>query len=100
MTVKEEKKQGGEVSKPKMQVENPFQGLVWRLLMVNTLSCGLEACMAAGTVYIPPLLLQAGMEERYMTMVLGKWMDHSLWFSMESRPPIEQDTEPQSLPMV
>ncbi|TMS19137.1 Solute carrier family 45 member 3 [Larimichthys crocea] len=39
--------------------------------MVNTLSCGLEACMAAGTVYIPPLLLQAGMEERYMTMVLA-----------------------------
>uniref|UniRef100_A0A4W5NTM0 Solute carrier family 45 member 3 n=1 Tax=Hucho hucho TaxID=62062 RepID=A0A4W5NTM0_9TELE len=27
--------------------------------------------MAAGTFYIPPLLLQAGMEERYMTMVLG-----------------------------
>ncbi|KAG8007404.1 Solute carrier family 45 member 3 [Nibea albiflora] len=54
-----------------MQVENPPQGLVWRLLMVNALSCGLEACMAAGTVYIPPLLLQAGMEERYMTMVLA-----------------------------
>ncbi|XP_040888933.1 solute carrier family 45 member 3 [Toxotes jaculatrix] len=54
-----------------MQVENPLQGLVWKLLLVNTLSCGLEVCMAAGTVYIPPLLLQAGMEERYMTMVLA-----------------------------
>uniref|UniRef100_A0A3B4FBL9 Solute carrier family 45 member 3 n=1 Tax=Pundamilia nyererei TaxID=303518 RepID=A0A3B4FBL9_9CICH len=41
------------------------------LLLVNTLSCGLEVCMAAGTVYIPPLLLQAGMEERYMTMMLA-----------------------------
>uniref|UniRef100_A0A668AKF7 Solute carrier family 45 member 3 n=1 Tax=Myripristis murdjan TaxID=586833 RepID=A0A668AKF7_9TELE len=41
------------------------------LLLVNVLTCGLEVCMAAGTVYIPPLLLQAGMEERYMTMVLA-----------------------------
>ncbi|GLD61359.1 solute carrier family 45 member 3-like protein [Lates japonicus] len=54
-----------------MQVENPLQGLVWKLLLVNTLSCGLEVCIAAGTVYVPPLLLQAGMEERYMTMVLA-----------------------------
>uniref|UniRef100_A0A4W6FJ97 Solute carrier family 45 member 3 n=1 Tax=Lates calcarifer TaxID=8187 RepID=A0A4W6FJ97_LATCA len=52
-------------------VENPLQGLVWKLLLVNTLSCGLEVCIAAGTVYVPPLLLQAGMEERYMTMVLA-----------------------------
>ncbi|XP_067444716.1 solute carrier family 45 member 3 [Thunnus thynnus] len=54
-----------------MQMENQLKGLVWKLLLVNTLSCGLEVCMAAGTVYIPPLLLQAGMEERYMTMVLA-----------------------------
>ncbi|XP_051272441.1 solute carrier family 45 member 3 [Dicentrarchus labrax] len=52
-------------------MENPSQARVWKLLMVNALSCGVEACMAAGTVYIPPLLLQAGMEERYMTMVLA-----------------------------
>lgn len=65
------------MKKPKMQAEKSSPGLVWRLLMVNTLSCGLEACMAAGTVYIPPLLLQAGMEERYMTMVLGKWINHA-----------------------
>lgn len=43
-----------------------------KLLLVNALSCGLEACLAAVTVYVPPLLLQAGMEERYMTMVLGE----------------------------
>ncbi|KAI1890671.1 hypothetical protein AGOR_G00156050 [Albula goreensis] len=42
-----------------------------RLLLVNTLSCGLEICMATGTIYIPPLLLEAGVEERFMTMVLG-----------------------------
>lgn len=65
-----------------MQVENQLQGLVWKLLLVNTLSCGLEVCMAAGTVYIPPLLLQAGMEERYMTMVLGEWMNHTHWVAM------------------
>ncbi|XP_024282980.1 solute carrier family 45 member 3 [Oncorhynchus tshawytscha] len=48
-----------------------MQGRVCQLLLVNALTCGLEVCMAAGTFYIPPLLLQAGMEERYMTMVLG-----------------------------
>lgn len=55
-----------------MQVQNPLQGLVWKVLVVNTLSCGLEACIAAGTVYIAPLLLEAGMEKHYMSMVLGK----------------------------
>ncbi|KAM7423318.1 hypothetical protein PAMA_011057 [Pampus argenteus] len=54
-----------------MQVENDVRGLVWKLLLVNTLSCGLEVSMAAGTVYVPSLLLQGGMEERYMTMVLA-----------------------------
>ncbi|XP_031681012.1 solute carrier family 45 member 3-like [Oncorhynchus kisutch] len=48
-----------------------MQGRMCQLLLVNALTCGLEVCMAAGTFYIPPLLLQAGMEERYMTMVLG-----------------------------
>lgn len=28
--------------------------------------------MAAGITYVPPLLLEAGVEERYMTMVLGE----------------------------
>lgn len=55
-----------------MQGQNPLQGLVWKMLVVNTVSCGLEACIAAGTVYIAPLLLEAGMEKRYMSMVLGK----------------------------
>ncbi|KAM7402717.1 hypothetical protein PAMP_017931 [Pampus punctatissimus] len=54
-----------------MQVENDLRGVVWKLLLVNTLSCGLEVSMAAGTVYVPSLLLQGGMEERYMTMVLA-----------------------------
>ena len=60
-----------------MQVENSMQGLVWEVLLVTTLSCGLEVCMATGTVFIPSLLLQAGMEERYMTMVLGEWINHT-----------------------
>lgn len=28
--------------------------------------------MAAGITYVPPLLLEAGIEEKYMTMVLGR----------------------------
>lgn len=49
----------------------------WRLVLLNSLTCGLEICAAAGITYVPPLLLEAGMEERYMTMVLGKdWLGH------------------------
>lgn len=44
----------------------------WRLVLLNSLTCGLEICAAAGITYVPPLLLEAGMEERYMTMVLGQ----------------------------
>lgn len=44
----------------------------WRLVLLNLLTCGLEICVAAGITYVPPLLLEAGVEERYMTMVLGK----------------------------
>ncbi|XP_031730209.1 solute carrier family 45 member 3 [Anarrhichthys ocellatus] len=43
----------------------------WRLVLLNSLACGLEICVAAGITYVPPLLLEAGVEERYMTMVLG-----------------------------
>ncbi|KAM4612755.1 LOW QUALITY PROTEIN: solute carrier family 45 member 3 [Polymixia lowei] len=43
-----------------------MQGLTWRLLVVNGLTCGLEV----GTIYVPALLLQAGMEERYVTMMV------------------------------
>lgn len=59
------------MNKPKIQVETVSRGLVWKLLLVNILSCGLEACLAAGTVYIPPMLLEAGMKESFMTMVLA-----------------------------
>ncbi|XP_068615600.1 solute carrier family 45 member 3-like [Brachionichthys hirsutus] len=54
-----------------MRLENPLGGQVWRLILVNMPTCGLEACLAAGTVYIPPLLLQAGLEEHTMTMALA-----------------------------
>ncbi|CAL8360242.1 unnamed protein product [Lota lota] len=43
----------------------------WRLVLLNALTCGLEICLAAGITYVPPLLLEAGVQERYMTMVLG-----------------------------
>ncbi|GAA6090830.1 solute carrier family 45 member 3 [Tachysurus ichikawai] len=47
----------------------------WRaqchLVLLNLLSCGLEICVAAGITYVPPLLLEAGIEEKFMTMVLG-----------------------------
>ncbi|XP_062317933.1 solute carrier family 45 member 3 isoform X2 [Osmerus eperlanus] len=48
-----------------------MQGCVCQLLLVNALAYGLEMCMAAGTICIPPLLLHVGVEESYMTMVLG-----------------------------
>ncbi|KAM4748775.1 solute carrier family 45 member 3-like [Rhinophrynus dorsalis] len=43
----------------------------WHLVLLNFLTCGLEICVAAGITYVPPLLLEAGVEEQYMTMVLG-----------------------------
>lgn len=43
----------------------------WHLVLLNSLTCGLEICVAAATTYVPPILLEAGVEERYMTMVLG-----------------------------
>ncbi|KAM8973693.1 solute carrier family 45 member 3-like [Pelodytes ibericus] len=45
--------------------------LQWHLIFLNFLTCGLEICVAAGITYVPPLLLEAGVEEQYMTMVLG-----------------------------
>lgn len=41
------------------------------LFLVNVLTWGLEICMATSTIYIPPMLLEAGVQERFMTMVLG-----------------------------
>ncbi|XP_072571621.1 solute carrier family 45 member 3-like isoform X3 [Paramormyrops kingsleyae] len=43
----------------------------WHLVLLNSLTCGLEICVAAGITHVPPLLLEAGVQERYMTMVLG-----------------------------
>jgi len=43
-----------------------------QLLLVNSLTFGLEVCLAAGITYVPPLLLEVGVEERFMTMVLGR----------------------------
>ncbi|XP_053574718.1 solute carrier family 45 member 3-like [Bombina bombina] len=45
--------------------------LQWHLVLLNFMTCGLEICIAAGITYVPPLLLEAGVEEQYMTMVLG-----------------------------
>lgn len=42
-----------------------------QLLLINSLTCGLEVCLAAGITFVPPLLLEAGVEEKFMTMVLG-----------------------------
>lgn len=47
-------------------------GRISQLFLINSLTCGLEVCLAAGTIFIPPMLLEAGVEERFMTMVLGK----------------------------
>lgn len=45
-----------------------------QLLLVNSLTFGLEVCLAAGITYVPPLLLEVGVEEKFMTMVLGRWL--------------------------
>ncbi|XP_029428768.1 solute carrier family 45 member 3 [Rhinatrema bivittatum] len=48
-----------------------FQSRRAQLLLVNSFTCGLEVCLAVGTTYVPPFLLEAGVEETFMTMVLG-----------------------------
>ncbi|NWZ85960.1 S45A3 protein, partial [Poecile atricapillus] len=48
-----------------------FQSRRSQLLLVNSLTFGLEVCLAAGITYVPPLLLEVGVEEKFMTMVLG-----------------------------
>lgn len=49
-----------------------FQSRRAQLLLVNSLTFGLEVCLAAGITYVPPLLLEVGVEEKFMTMVLGR----------------------------
>lgn len=51
-----------------------FQSRRTQLLLVNSLTFGLEVCLAAGITYVPPLLLEVGVEEKFMTMVLGRWL--------------------------
>ncbi|XP_039604443.1 solute carrier family 45 member 3 [Polypterus senegalus] len=48
-----------------------LQNRKMQLLLVNMLTFGLEVCMATGTTYVPPLLLEAGVSEQFMTMVLA-----------------------------
>ncbi|TTB41862.1 Solute carrier family 45 member 3 [Bagarius yarrelli] len=48
-----------------------MQNRLLNLILVNVLTCGLEICMATSIIYIPPMLLKAGVQERFMTMVLG-----------------------------
>ncbi|XP_026571310.1 solute carrier family 45 member 3 [Pseudonaja textilis] len=48
-----------------------FQNRRVQLLLINSLTFGLEVCLAAGVTYVPPLLLEVGVEEKFMTMVLG-----------------------------
>ncbi|XP_051957734.1 solute carrier family 45 member 3-like isoform X1 [Xyrauchen texanus] len=48
-----------------------MHGRISQLFLINALTFGLEVCLAAGTIYIPPMLLEAGVEEHFMTMVLG-----------------------------
>ncbi|KAI2659021.1 solute carrier family 45 member 3-like protein [Labeo rohita] len=48
-----------------------MHGRISQLFLINALTCGLEVCLAAGTIYIPPMLLEAGVEEQFMTMVLA-----------------------------
>lgn len=50
-----------------------FHNRKTQLLLVNSLTFGLEVCLAAGITYVPPLLLEVGVEEKFMTMVLGRW---------------------------
>nr|XP_033774518.1 solute carrier family 45 member 3 isoform X2 [Geotrypetes seraphini] len=38
----------------------PLKSLGAQLLLVNSFTCGLEVCLAVGTTYVPPLLLEAG----------------------------------------
>lgn len=51
-----------------------FQNRRVQLLLINSLTFGLEVCLAAGVTYVPPLLLEVGVEEKFMTMVLGRWL--------------------------
>ena len=65
-----------------------------QLLLVNLLTFGLEVCLAAGITYVPPLLLEVGVEEKFMTMVLGE-SPHPLPLLLQRQ--ASQESEPHSL---
>lgn len=60
-----------------------------QLLLVNLLTFGLEVCLAAGITYVPPLLLEVGVEEKFMTMVLGE-SPHPPALVLRDMPPRKQ----------
>ena len=70
------------VNEPTMQVENHLQSPVWKMFQANTLTWGVEVCRATVDIYVLPLLLRASMEERYLTMVLGEWINHTHWVTV------------------
>ena len=41
------------------------------LICLNCIVCGVELVASAALVYLPPMLLEAGFEEKYMSWVLG-----------------------------
>lgn len=43
----------------------------FELVLLNCIVCGLELVASAALVYLPPMLLEAGLEEKYMSWVLG-----------------------------
>ena len=42
-----------------------------QMVMLNAIVCGLEFCASAAFTYIPPMLLKSGIEEKYMSLILG-----------------------------
>ncbi|XP_067935574.1 solute carrier family 45 member 3-like [Watersipora subatra] len=44
---------------------------VCNLILLNCIVCGLELVASAALVYLPPMLLEAGVEDKYMSWVLG-----------------------------
>ena len=51
--------------------DSPQTLSLWDLILLNCIVCGLELVASAALVYLPPMLLEAGVEERYMSWVLG-----------------------------
>jgi solute carrier family 45 protein 3 len=43
----------------------------FRLLIITSLVCGLEFCIASAFTYIPPILLKSGISESSMTWLMG-----------------------------